>query len=64
MLQMRYSKDIKSATNGQCHCGMTKGDPLAMRLFCISIDEALEEIGKIYKICAYADDVLLVLEHD
>ena len=33
-----------------------------MRLFCLSIDAALEELSKNYEICAYADDVLLVLK--
>ena len=64
MLQMMYSNDIIPSTGGQCKCGVAQGDPLAMRLFCLSIDSALEELGGNYEICAYADDVLLVLKND
>ena len=35
-----------------------------MRLFCLSIDDALMELSKRYEICAYADDVLLVLRDE
>ena len=35
-----------------------------MRLFCLSIDAALEELSQSYEICAYADDVLLVLKEN